>query len=387
MFLQRFQTRTYASPQTPTPTPPLPNPQTQSLLLTRLPPELKNKIYTLVFTAPSLAPHPNHPLALLLTCRQIHSTASLLAFTTHTFALGPSLPPTYLALHRAIAHLPGPHAAAIRALSASSSTDTCALLSNALLLLPSLSNFTITTAPPHSLRCGPCVRPADRALPPPHVVGGGAQTQLERAAVSRYAAPWLVDVVAAFTSGRAVKWQTGQRWGAQWPQLDSEACYSVISRDGGGAVLEELVMEGQADGDAAMAGVETCEGGCGGVVWVRAVLVQEGGRQVVVEAVGRRGGTQVRERPRKYVPGVMLVEGARPAEGVDRVREEGIGFDADEAYWEATRRRNGNLGAVCRGLWKSADKWLNAAVVSVDDGVMQSPLESCKHGKDAVRRN
>src|SRR5690242_16325386 len=239
MFFQRFQTRTYASPPTPTPTPtpPLPNPQTQSLLLNRLPPELKNKIYTLVFTSPSPATNPpNHPLALLLTCRQIHSTASLLAFTTHTFALGPSLPATYLALHRALAHLPGPHKAAVHALSAPSNTDICALLSNALLLLPSLSSFTIATAPPHSLRCGTCTRRADPALQAPDA--DGTHTPLARCAIARYAAPWLVDLVAAFASGRAVRWQTGRRWRAKWPQLDSEACYSVVSRDGGGAVCE-----------------------------------------------------------------------------------------------------------------------------------------------------
>ncbi|KAJ4991225.1 hypothetical protein SVAN01_03353 [Stagonosporopsis vannaccii] len=381
MFFTRLQTPTHVTPTlSKSPSQPRQHPQTRSSFLHRLPPELRNEIYSLVFTvstspAPATVPshQPPHPLALLQTCRRIYNEASLLAFTTYTFPVRAGLQPTHLGLQAAIAHLPATHVAAIRSLSVPSSADPASLLSNALVLLPRLSAFAVDSPPhPRAQSCGHGLAPRLRSSRPGHSFTAYSEdTELALRAVDHYAPPWLVHVVESVAAGRAVQWQSGARWTARWPQLESELCYARVQCDAGG-LREEWWMDGDAVG--AVAGVEICGGRCGEVLWTRAVLVQEGGRCVGVEAVGGRGADPEVVKP-TCAPKVLLVPGAEPADDLVFARA-GIGYDADAEYWEAMRRRNGDFGALCRGLWKTAAGWHNAAVVS-NDGAIQSSLKPC----------
>lgn len=92
-------------------------------------------------------------------------------------------------------------------------------------------------------------------------------------------------------------------------------------------------------------GVQICTCGCGHASWTVVVLIQERGRSVHVSVVCRDEG----QPPEEYVPQVLLVPGTDPC-GVAIVNEYGIGFSPQEEYWEAKRRKDRNLGAVCRGL-------------------------------------
>lgn len=367
MLFKRSQILTYSWPSTShSPIQPTQNPQTLSIFLNRLPAELRNEIYTLVFTTSayqtlklSASNRPPHPLSLIQTCRQIHNEASFLAFTTHTFPLRPSLQPTYLGLQTAITHLSPPQVNAIRSLSVLSSLDVNSLLSNALLLFPSLDHFVITTTTTTTAEtrpsqgCSHVLPPRLRSSRPGHCFTSWSEaTELSLRAIDTYAPPWFVNVIESVEAGRGFRWQTGSKWTAHWPQLDSEMCYSRIQCDGAG-LSEEIYMDTDAVG--VVPGVSKCRCSCGEVSWTRAVLVQEGGRRVAIEVAysGKLEPEMPKKKKKKYVPAVTLVPGTEPAREVFVVRA-GIGYDADEEYWDAMRRRNGNLGALCRGLWKSA---------------------------------
>ena len=320
------------------PHPSIPHSQLQDILFNRLPAEIRYEIYTHVFTVEntSIAPPKSartrpHPLSLLLTCRQIHHEASLLAFSTYTFPIRHSMQPTYLGLKASTSLLSPPHLSAIKSLSVLSGRSAGTLLSNALLIFPSLSSFTIKTST-QILRASHHVR--DHPAPPPPS-NPLEDPDLSLQAISTYAPHGLQSVVEIVTQGRAYAWQCGSRWTAHWPQLLSEACYSRIQCDADG-LREELYMDSDAVG--AVPGVDACSCGCEGVAWTGVELVQEGGRRVEVRLV--------------YCE-VRLGSGAAPS-GDAVVDDAGIGFEPpDEEYWEALRRRNGNLAALCRGLWKT----------------------------------
>jgi hypothetical protein len=50
---------------------------------------------------------------------------------------------------------------------------------------------------------------------------------------------------------------------------------------------------------------------------------------------------------------IRLIPGTTPATEVIAERA-GFRYEPNEAYWEGMRRKNGDLGAWCRGLWKRA---------------------------------
>lgn len=167
-------------------------------------------------------------------------------------------------------------------------------------------------------------------------------------AVEKYAPYFFRQVVSAVTAGRDFAWQTGERWAAIWPQLDSALCYSLVQHDTDGHVREELRMDDDAISNTP--GVKACGCGCGRVSWTSAVLMQEGGRSVHVDFVYRGDG----KRTDDYVPRVVLVPGSSAC-GEVGVGERGGGFDPPEEYWEARRRRkNRDLSAVWRGVVRGA---------------------------------
>lgn len=333
------------------------HPQAQSALFNQLPAKLRNKIYSYVFAhEDSSVPPPRsprslpHPLSLLLTCRQTYHEASILAFSTYTFPVKYGVLPTYLDLKAMTSHLSTLQVEAIGSLSALSSSHTGSLLSNALLIFPHLNRFVIKIEAKSEKDCKTQYTihwPGSQH----HATPSGNQLQepdLCRQAIEKYAPYWLQHgVIQTVTEGRAYAWQDGSRWTAQWPQLESEQCYSKIQCDKNG-LREELYMDADAVGE--VPGVQLCACGCKNVSWTAVVLVQEGGRRVNVEILCCE--VEISEPVSKGMPSVVLVPGAAPLSEAS-VSKSCIGYEADEKYWEALRRKNGNLGALYRGLWKT----------------------------------
>lgn len=373
MFFTRSQPIAHTPTSTPKPSvPQYQDTQSQSLLFNRLPAEIRNKIYTHVFTtlpAPTItaAEQGNavHPLSLLLTCRRINAEANILAFSTYTFPLHPNTEATYLSLCAALSHLSTAQVSAMTSLSVLSSSNASSFLSNALLILSNLSHFSVKSLlprrPTQSERsekraCRTSHRSAGLAYP----IGACSTAITEdpaHLAIARYAPHCLTTLLHTVSSGKAYKWQSGEMWSVQWPQLDSPYIYSKVQCDKD-ELREELVMD--SDGIGTMDGVELCVCGCGNVSWTGTVLVQEGGRRVNVGIV-YCGQPDTPDPNIEYVPKVVLVPGTAPASGVVA---EGAGFryEADEEYWEATRRRNGNVGALWRGVWRTTAAWPAAAM-------------------------
>lgn len=364
-----------AHTSTSTSKPPVPqyqDEQFQSLLLNRLPAEIRNKIYTHVFTIPS-APTITaaeqgdavHPLSLLLTCRQINAEANILAFSTYTFLLHSNTEATYLSLRAAVCHLSTAQVSAMTSLSVLSSSNASSFLSNALLIFPNLSYFSVKSLLPR--RPTPRERSEKRGCTTSHrsarlaypigACSTGITEDRAHLAIARYAPHCLTALLDMVISGKAYKWQSGEMWSVQWPQLDSPHIYSKIQCDKD-ELLEELVMD--SDGIGAIDGVDMCVCGCGDVSWTGAVLVQQRGRRVNVDIV-YCGEPDTPDLNIEYVPKVTLVPGTAPA---SEVVAEGAGFryEADEEYWEAMRRRNGNVGALWRGMWRTTAAWPAAAM-------------------------
>lgn len=333
-----------------------PDPQTQSPLFTHLPAELRNKIYKHAFTTDAFpidtSPTPTpHALSLLQTCHRIHNEASALAFQTHTFPLL-SIEATYLSLRTAASRLHASHLRAIQSLCVPTDRNPGVLLCNSLLLFPRLARFSIYRETAQRQHIG--------GLQSVDSCADNAREPAVRA-VETYVPNALIAVLGSATDGAAYKWQAGERWSVKWPQLGSGYCYTVIKRSGNAAmcprrneggcceVFEELVMDDEAAGE--VEGVQMCGCGCKNVAWTGAVLVQEGGRRVGVGIVFRCAPVVVQPKP--VGPKVKLVPGPAPAREVVDERT-GFGYEADEEYWEAMRRKNRNLGALCRGLWKTA---------------------------------
>ncbi|KAJ8107161.1 hypothetical protein OPT61_g9055 [Boeremia exigua] len=343
------------------------DPQTQSDFLNRLPGEVRNEVYALVFEVTDwstseafpLRPQtrPPHPLSLLLTCRRVHHEASILAFRTYTFPIWPGTQPTYLGLKSATSHLSQIQVEAVRSLSALSNYDAGSLISNALLLFPRLERFVIKSEKSGLQGC------AHRRPAYPWTSHSSADwsedTRLSLQAVEKYAPPWLLCVVESVTDGTAYRWQIGCKWTVKWPQLDSELCYSRIECDMDG-LREELFMD--ADAVGTVSGVQKCVFGCRDVSWTSVVLVQEGGRRIDIGVVYCDGERSAQPK-KQYVPKIALVPGTTPA-GEVVVAGTGIKYEVDDEYWETMRRRNGDWGALCRGFWKSAAVWPVAATTS-----------------------
>ncbi|KAF1930521.1 uncharacterized protein M421DRAFT_3572 [Didymella exigua CBS 183.55] len=333
--------------------------QAQSPLLNRLPAEIRNKIYIHIFTIPSSVfpadQRAPHPLSLLLTCKRVHAEAHILAFRTYTFPLRSWISATYIHLSASVSHLPASYMSAIHSLSVPSSRNTGAFLANALLVFPHLRQFIVNseTTGSRGAQSGKCSvsRASNRLAFPAGVCDTAVTEDPAHRAVARYAPHALTALLATVTEGSAYRWQKGRTWRAEWPQLNSEYLYSAIQCDGH-EVREELIMDGDAVGLAG--GVDVCVCGCEVVSWTAAVLVQEGGRRVHVHVAYCREADEGKcDDASSTSHEIRLVPGIAPASGVVAERA-GFRCEPGEEYWEAMRRRNGHLGALCRGLWRKA---------------------------------
>lgn len=130
--------------------------QAQSAFFRRLPAEIRNEIYMLVFAAENIPttasssssppqPPPPHPLSLLLTCHRTHHESAPLAFHTHAFRL-PARAATYIALQARASALSRAHRLTLRTLSTPHGSSAGAQLANALLVFPGLQRFSIHIA-------------------------------------------------------------------------------------------------------------------------------------------------------------------------------------------------------------------------------------------------
>lgn len=335
--------------------------QDQSLFFNRLPPEIRNKIYTYVFIRDTsvytryLPQRPPHQLCFLSTCKRIHFEAHILAFNIYTFPLPSSMHPTYMNLRNVVADLPAPRLSSITSLSLLSSRQPAEYLTNALLVFPVLRHFILQEVASHlgaiPGRCRRSHACTSLTYPPSVCNVVDLTSRPENRAVARYAPRALTHLVAAVASGEAYRWQTGEMWQVEWPQLDSEYMYTKV-RSEFNKLEEDLVFD--ADALGAIDGVDLCGCGCGDVSWTDANLIQEGGRRVRVHIVFCTRADQYAYDPSwdKYHE-VKLIPGTAPASSVIAERA-GVRYEPDEEYWEGMRRKNGNLGAWCRGLWKRA---------------------------------
>lgn len=336
-----------------------PSSQYQCPFFTRLPAEIRNKIYAHVFTRNTSVftnrrkPKPPHQLSLLLTCKRVHAEAHVLAFETYAFPL-PSTTNAYVRLRDRVSHVSAQHMMCITVLTALGTSNTAASLTYALILFPSLRTFIVQEGVMHLAGATPgCCRrnqvPSGFAYPM-GVLDGITQRPEDRA-VARYATRVLTSLVHAVSSGYAHKWQQGEKWSVEWPQLESSYMYTQVQIEFN-EMDEDLVMDTEAL--SAVNGVDVCACGCGDVSWTGAELVQEGGRRVrVCVAYCTREEQHACDESLSAYYEVQLLPGTTPASDVVAERA-GISYEPDEAYWEGLRRRNGNLGALCRALWNRA---------------------------------
>ncbi|KAH7377306.1 hypothetical protein BKA66DRAFT_467919 [Pyrenochaeta sp. MPI-SDFR-AT-0127] len=347
-------------------TPPLPhrkpcgeacNPQIQSPFLSQLPPEVRNEIYYYVFTgaAQEVNNAKSHPLSLLLTCHKINHEAVNLAFHTFTFPVAPNFKSSYLALRNKTLHLSAEQTSAITALSydrgneyISSVGDVPNVLTNAILLLPTLKRFEIHIRKGHKSQ--------QEAHHSPLLVGHTFRDP-SRDAVEKYAPTWFdYKTLRAIASGQAYSWQEGQKWRVEWPQLASSFFHCIDGRDMYGERCWTPYMGSEAVNS--VRGVHMCVCGCGEVCWLSADLIQETGRRICVDTqfYGTYKRTksfeeQLANHKIRLLPGVKplpVTEG--PSGG--NVGVTSIAHDADQEYWDGIRRRNWKLDALWRGCWK-----------------------------------
>ncbi|KAF2790328.1 hypothetical protein K505DRAFT_199666, partial [Melanomma pulvis-pyrius CBS 109.77] len=266
--------------------------------LTRLPSELRNRIYCLVFGAGTVGEEipapPAHPLSLLLT--------------------------SYSGIHY---H----HATSF--------------LANSMLLFPTVQRLEIRVQRSRHV--------SQQAHMPEVFLWDSGETPTRVAALRQYAPGWLRATVHNAVNGASFSWQTGQKWRTQWPQFDSPSY--VESMEFANAI-EGWAMTGSMSAEAVgqVDGVELCVCGCGNPSWVLARLIQETGRQVEVRVAYCGDGDEMDLKKMK-VRLEPLEEGTvEPLPLTWLHGGSAAGWDADEKYWHALRARKGNLTAKWR-LW------------------------------------
>ncbi|KAF2492370.1 hypothetical protein BU16DRAFT_111781 [Lophium mytilinum] len=219
------------------PSPPQAQPQ---CLFLNLPAELRNQIYTDVFSTKSPI---KNALALLETCRLIHLEAAVLAYATTTWVTTKS---DYYSLAKSTSTLPRPCFTAIAHIAYScpgdysSIYDLSVFLSNAVFHFPGLHTATLLVR--HMF---PVMR-VERQISsvPGHPLGTD---------------DWFAKTIRLFKSGRALAWPKDRPWSVQWPagRLDSGQfetwavsqeeeemwMHCIVSRDGEGGQRTETRVE------------------------------------------------------------------------------------------------------------------------------------------------
>jgi hypothetical protein len=295
------------------------NEQVNSPLM-ELPAEVRNQIYSCVFTTLDDGTRPEtSPLALLLTCRKLNLETSALAFSTHTFLVHGDV--SFHALRQRTSILPDPHFNAITSVSFTpqlvrrmkgDSPSDVEFLSNAILLLPNLSRI--------------CVRTIKDAAHPDVVEGWHARKF------------WIgLDEISSGVKARM--WKPGEGWSWRYADDDVEKLTCVDAQR-----RRRYIAPDPATGvvDRYDAHVENCA----------AVLDQMGtGRRVQVY-MRLVEGSHVGERARFVVRLVSgLQEGIAVEEVGGRSGMVGYRYDPGEMYWGDLKNRNmlTGRGEVDRG--------------------------------------
>lgn len=294
---------------------------------------------------------PAHPLSLLLTCRLINLEATLLAFSTYTFATSHQLYTTFFTLQIVVSHLSYYQFNAITNLAFDIYRDYAAetgkvsdFLSNTLLLFPGVKRLEV--------RC-------KRGIDHPNTVHtgmfdavtydiGGKNAMQEEwmgRAAKRYVPRWFQTTLHHVVCGRAYSWQKGQKWciyypALEYPQLTFQTDFSSPNAPETTAVISP-------DYAGLLPGIELCTCGCGSASWVLAQLVQETGRKVEVEVLFYEDSEAERERERKGLT-VRLRPNVEHLPVVNVNGGRGLVWDAHEEYWSGLRMRKGWI----LGGWK-----------------------------------
>jgi hypothetical protein len=258
--------------------------QRQSSFFTKLPPEIRNEIYSYTFTTEpreSLSLEP-HPLSLLLTCRKAYYEASILAFSHYAFSISANLNLTsFVPMRNAIAHLSPHQTYAVTALShclrlkyteVYSVTGTASIITNAILLFPNLKLFEIYL-----------LRGKKEALEIHYssVIGGHAYYNAHEKAIQQHAPHWFHTLLLQrITQGHAYAWQSGEHWKVEWPQLTDDKYFDVLDD-----CAPHLTPEMSLDAVDKVRGVHLCPCPCGKTIWTSADIVQETGRRVAIDAI------------------------------------------------------------------------------------------------------
>ncbi|ORY17421.1 hypothetical protein BCR34DRAFT_37625 [Clohesyomyces aquaticus] len=338
------------------------NEQTDSAFLTRLPPEIRNEIYALVFGAEDISVfHQNcwryttretknkrpqatrvaksrlhlHHLDLLLTCQKINQEATVLAFSVYTFTT--TRPSHYSDLKRRTAHLAPLQFENIRHFAYALECDdpfyaTAAsdFIANSLLLFPGVETLQLRVKTRSSKHV--CM---GYGLEPPRAEQHAGLEWTVAELIKRHVPEWWSTVVFQVLQGRSVAWQPGNRWRMEWPVIE-------MMRSG----TAKLHSPDQTL-DKWVPGVEVCDCGCGEATWLTAHLVQETGRRVSI-SIAYYTDHEVRDMRERDGSYLRLKEGAEELDVAEVYTGNGAaGFiwDADKAYWEGLRRRNGGVTA------------------------------------------
>jgi hypothetical protein len=341
-----------------------------------MPAEIKNEIYNYTFDSEprELLSIEAHPLSMLLTCHKVNYEATNLAFSRHTFPLSHCIQPAvFVSLRVAIAHLSRHQVGAITAVSFDQRRTYVQggqvlrpsnIIANAMLVFPNLKRFDI-----RNLRSN---KPPRSTHHNTHVERYAYQCA-KVAAVQKYVPGWFTTVLESTIDGYAYAWHTGEHWRIDWPQLKDDGHLEIAQYyNHQGDLCYSPSMSARAVG--VVRGVQTCPCSCEDVEWTSADLVQETGRTVAVNFayygpqerplpdIGKEQLLRVRLGPKA----VILRESAPRLdviEGTDCNTDLGpssFAYEATEEYWEDLRRRNGDVGALCRGWWRAATRGLCA---------------------------
>ncbi|EAT92056.1 hypothetical protein SNOG_00561 [Parastagonospora nodorum SN15] len=300
----------------PLPPPEHPDPatfdeQTYSPFFSKTPAEIRNDIYAYTFQAGAreLLSVKAHPLSFLLTsygCKRLHSY------------------------------------------------ENSNIIANAILLFPNLERFEIRI-----LRGRKTSEDVHCSYDPQEHEHGHA------GAVRKHVPHWFHSIIDNVTKGCAYKWQTGEHWMAEWPQLeDGEYFETAEDYDLSGSTQIAPFMSPDAVGK--VRGVQKCPCRCGNVVWTSANIIQETGRMIKIDSVFYGPEDRVCTDAKleasilaRLAPEtIVLQEGDHPlnlAPGFrldDKMTATSYAWDADRQYWDDLRRRNGDCKAFCKLAWQ-----------------------------------
>jgi hypothetical protein len=373
MFSSFFAQSIYSSQRTPTalqlPRKPCSiacNEQGQSPFFARLPPEIRNAIYVYAFSSEArtgLCLEP-HPLSVLITCQKSYYEASILAFRHTTFPLSASLNLMILQSMRNITtHLSTHQICAITTLSHSLCGDytdpftesgAAAIGTNAVLLLPNLMRFEL------------CIPRGKRRAQEMHRHFSNISNHMyfdpRWDVIQSHLPHWFTEsFLWPLTQGHSYAWQEGEHWTIEWPQVAYDKYFDMPDNR-----YLHLTPRMNPEAVGVLRGVHMCPCECGNVEWTSADIVQESGRRVAIDTVYYGPGGIVlpeldHDDALKAIHGckaVILKEGSPPINVKNgptyfhRMGMRSFGYEADDDYWETLRRRNGDWGAIWRGVWK-----------------------------------